>query len=62
MKKVIAASVNKRIEFDKISEFEKHIEYLESRKREYVFLSKRDLGNGRLQVDIKEQYNFNDLL
>lgn len=62
MKKVLAASVNKMLEFDAMEDFEKHIRLLESRKRKYLILSKQEIGDGRIRIEIKEQYNNNTLL
>lgn len=62
MKKVVAASVNKMLEFDAMEEFEKHIRFLESRKRKYLILSKQEIAGGKIRVEIKEQYNNNTLL
>lgn len=62
MKKVLKASVNKLMEFDDPGEFEKHVTLLKSRKRGYVILSEKPMENGKIQVEIKEQYNNNDLL
>lgn len=62
MKKVVAASVNKMLEFDAEEEFEKHIRFLENRKRKYLVLSKQEIAGGKIRVEIKEQYNNNTLL
>ena len=62
MKKVVAASVNKMLEFDAMEEFEKHIHFLESRKRKYLILSKQEIAGGKIRIEIKEQYNNNTLL
>lgn len=62
MKKVIAASLNKLLRFDSVEEFEKHIEHLKDRKREYAILSRQEFEDGAIRVLIKEQYNDNLLL
>lgn len=62
MKRIVAASLDKLVDFDTEDEFKKYIEHLDSRKREYEVLFKSELGGGRLRVRIKEQYNNNELL
>lgn len=62
MKKIIAASVNKLIEFDETAEIDRHIAHLEKMKRDFAVVSREDLGNGKFRIVIKEQYNSNDLL
>ena len=62
MKRIVAASLDKLIDFDTEDEFKKYIEHLDSRKREYDVIFISELGGGRLRVRIKEQYNNNELL
>lgn len=61
MKKVLAASINKLLLFDTAEEFEKYINRLKERKRDYAILARQEL-DGKLRVLIKEQYNANVLL
>lgn len=61
MKKVLAASINKLLLFDTAEEFEKYIERLKGRRRDYAILARQEL-DGKLRVLIKEQYNANALL
>lgn len=62
MKKVIAAHVDQILEFDSEMEITKFLEGLESRKQLYQVVWKNTLGNGKIQIRIKRQYNKNDFV
>ena len=57
MKKVISACVDQLLEFDSEQEIDRFIEGLKSKKQKYKILWKIPLGNGKVQIRIKKQYN-----
>lgn len=62
MKKVIAAHVDQILEFDSEKEITKFLEGLEFKKQLYQIVWKNILGNGKVQIRIKRQYNKNDFV
>ena len=62
MKKVIAAHVDQILEFDSETEITKFLEGLEFKKQHYQIVWKNILGNRKIQIRIKKQYNKNDFV
>ena len=62
MKKVIAAHLVQILEFDSEMEITKVLEGLEFKKQLYQVVWKNTLGNGKIQIRIKRQYNKNDFV
>jgi hypothetical protein len=56
MKKVIAACIDKVLEFDTPEEAAAYIENLRNKKTEFRF-SNREEVNGKCRIRIQEQYN-----
>ena len=57
MKKVISACIDQVIQFDSEQEVDDYLENLKSKKQRFTVAWKNDLGNGKVQVRIKRQYN-----
>lgn len=56
MKKVIAACIDRVLEFDTQQEAAKYIEALRDKKSDFRILRREDVG-GKYRIRIQEQYN-----
>lgn len=61
MKKVIAACIDRVLEFDTQKEAANYIEDLRSKKSEFRVLRREEVG-GKHRIRIQEQYNKNPLI
>lgn len=61
MKKILAASIDRLIEFDSSGEAAAYLEKLRSQKQEF-HISNREEVNGKVRIRIQVAYNNNELL
>ena len=61
MKKVIAACIDKIIEFDTQNEAALYLEILRTKKSEFRVLYRKEVG-GKCWIRIQEQYNKNPMI
>lgn len=62
MKKVISACIDRILEFSSESEVEYYFKELERKKKVYNVVWKKTLGNGKVLIRIKTQYNQSDFM
>lgn len=56
MKKVIAACIDRVLEFDTQNEAAAYLEGLRNKKTDFVIVSREEAG-GKYRIRVKEQYN-----
>lgn len=62
MKKVISACIDRILEFSSESEVEHYLEELKRKKQMHQVVWKNSLGNGKIQIRVKTQYNQSDFM
>lgn len=63
MKKIIAACIDRLMEFDSSEEAATYVEGLREKKSDFVIVKREEIEiSGKYRLRIKEQYNKNPLL
>lgn len=62
MKKIIAACIEKIIEFDSNDQAVKYIEDCRRKKKEFIIMSREEVGCGIIRLRVREQYNNNPII
>lgn len=61
MKKILAACIERVIEFDSQQEAATYLEKLRNKKTTFLLVNREEVGN-KYRIRIKEQYNNNPLI
>lgn len=61
-KKIIAACIEKIIEFNSGEEAVKYINDCRNKKKRFIIMSRNQMDGGIVQIRIREQYNNNPII
>lgn len=62
MKKIIAACIERIVEFDSSKEAVKYIDDCRQKNKKFIIMSRKEVGCGIVQIRIREQYNNNPII